>query len=577
MAPHDLPLVTTVAAGLGGACVLGVAARRVGLSPIVGYLLAGIAIGPFTPGFVGDVGLAAQLAEIGVILLMFGVGLHFHLNELLAVRGVALPGALVQSAGATVLGFVVGRLMGWSDASGLVFGMALAVASTVVLMRELEAHRLLDTAAGHVAVGWLIVEDILTVVVLVVIPVLGAAGTSGSGVALTLALALGKLALLVALVLVAGARVVPLVLERVARLRSRELFTLTVLAIAVSVATVSSVFFGVSMALGAFLAGMVVGQTRVSEQAAVDALPLRDAFAVLFFVSVGMLFDPWVVGREPRLFLLAMGIVLLAKPVFAALVVAVLGYPLRTGLVVAVGLAQIGEFSFIVGEVARQGGLLPPSAYSVLVAAAILSISLNPALFSSLDRLEGFVRARPWLWRALNARAERRGRALNASLGPSVAASDTPPLAVVVGYGPVGREVDRLLREGGLDTVVVDQSLETVVALREQGRRALFGDASHADILRQAGLPEARYLVVTLPHSVNRAPMILAARRMSPACRILVRARYLRERAELEQAGADAACYEEAEAATALAGLVRSELRRDGFPPSVEAAAVPSA
>jgi CPA2 family monovalent cation:H+ antiporter-2 len=498
---------------------------------------------------------------------MFGVGLHFHVAELLAVRGVAVPGALVQSGGATLLGLGLGVLFGWSSGSGLVFGMALAVASTVVLMRELEAHLLLDTSAGHVAVGWLIVEDILTVVVLVLIPVLGTAGTTGPALAWTLALALGKLALLVALVFAAGARLMPAVLERVAQLRSRELFTLAILAVAVTVATVSARFFGVSMALGAFLAGMVVGQTRVSQQAAADALPLRDAFAVLFFVSVGMLFDYSVILREPWLLLAALAVVLVAKPLFALAVVALLGYPLRTGLVVAVGLAQIGEFSFIVGDAARQAGLLHDTSYTVLVACAIVSISINPLLFARIDRIEGFLRARPSLWRALNARADRRGLALN-ERGAAAAAAPCGdvPLAVVVGYGPVGREVDRLLRESGLETVVIDLSLETVAALLGQGRRALFGDASHADILKKAGLPAARYLVVTLPHSVNRAPMILAARQMNPRCRILVRARYLRERAELEQAGADAACYEEAEAATALAGLVRAELRRDGLP-----------
>jgi CPA2 family monovalent cation:H+ antiporter-2 len=564
--PHDLPLVTTIAAALASAWVLGVLARRIGLSPIVGYLLAGVVIGPHTPGFVGDVSLAAQLAEIGVVLLMFGVGLHFHIKDLLAVKGIAIPGALLQSGVSTLLGLSIGLAFGWPPASGLVLGMALAVASTVVLMRVLEDRQLLATPHGHAAVGWLLVEDVLTVAILVVIPALatggGPASASSPGLWPALGVAMVKLLALVGLVAFAGSRVVPRMLELAARLRSRELFTLTVLAIAVVVATGSALFFGASMALGAFLAGMVVGQSPVSHQAAADALPLRDAFAVLFFVSVGMLFDPAFLLREPALVLAALAVVLVGKPLVALAVVAALGYSARTALVAALGLAQVGEFSFILGGLARDHGLLPAAGYNVIVACAIVSIAINPFLFRGLEPMEAFVRRRPWLSRLLEARSGRRRDRVNAGTVSAIEGR-TGPLAVVVGYGPVGRTVDRLIREAGVETVVVDLNLETVSALAGEGRLALYGDASHPDILKRAGIARASHLVVTLPHSLNRGPMITAARQANPACRILVRARYLRERRELEQAGADIACFEEAEAAAALAERLLRDLGRD--------------
>jgi CPA2 family monovalent cation:H+ antiporter-2 len=335
-----------------------------------------------------------------------------------------------------------------------------------------------------------------------------------------------------------------------------------VLAVAIAVAAASALFFDVSMALGAFLAGMTVAQSKVSQQAAADALPLRDAFAVLFFVSVGMLFDPAVLLREPVLVLLALGVVLVGKPLAALFAVAALGYSARTGLVVALGLAQIGEFSFILAELGRHHGLLPPAGTSVLVACAIVSISCNPFLFKLLDPALAFLQARPRLWRLLNARAERRGRETNAAMAQGLEEA-TGPRAVIVGYGPVGRTVERLLREAGVKTVVIDLNLETVGEVTAGGGAALFGDAGHPDILKLAGLARASHLVVTLPHSQNRGPMITAARELNRNCRILVRARYLRERGELVQAGADAFCFEEAEAAASLAGLVMRDLGRD--------------
>jgi CPA2 family monovalent cation:H+ antiporter-2 len=565
--PHDTPLITTMAAAFAAAWILGVVAQKLRLSPIVGYLLAGVLIGPYTPGFVGDVKLAGQLAEVGVVLLMFGVGLQFHLRELMDVKGVAIPGALVQSTVATLLGVAIGVAFGWTVTAGLVLGIALSVASTVVLLRGLESRQLVTTPAGHVAIGWLVVEDILTVIVLVVIPALGtppASGAASPGLLASLAVALLKLAALVALVLLAGQRLVPWILLEVARLRSRELFTLTILALAVAVATAAAVFFGASMALGAFLAGMVVGQSRVSEQAAADALPLRDAFAVLFFVSVGMLFDPGFLLREPLLILVTLAVVLVGKPLVALAVVALLGHSVRTGLVVAVGLAQVGEFSFILGDLARHHGLIPPAGSSLLVASALVSISVNPFLFRALDPLEEWLRRHPRLWKLLNAAAARRRDAVNVETARAIEGRPSAR-AVVVGYGPVGQAVDRALREAGIEVVVIDQNMDTVAALAGAGRLAIYGDASAPEVLRQAGIARARYLVVTLPHSVNRTPMVAAARQLNPGGRIFVRARYLQERAELEQVGADAACFEEAEAAVALTAGVLADL---GFDPA---------
>jgi monovalent cation:H+ antiporter-2, CPA2 family len=410
-----------------------------------------------------------------------------------------------------------------------------------------------------VAIGWLIVEDILTVVVLVVIPALAGAG-AGTSLGWAILMALAKLAALVAVVFLVGARVVPWILVGVARLQSRELFTLSVLAITVAIAGASAIFFGASVALGAFLAGMVVGQTKVSQQAAADALPLRDAFAVLFFVSVGMLFEPGFVMREPWMLLAALGVVLIGKPLAAIAVIALLGYSTRTALVVALGLAQIGEFSFILGSLARHHGVLSETGYNLIVATALVSISVNPFLFLSLDRLEAFLRARPTIWRMLNRAAAKRALEVNADVAEAMRRPALEPksLAIIVGFGPVGQAIDRGLRHAGLETVVIDQNMDTVRELAARGRLAIYGDATNAEILKAAGIDRASQLIVTLPHSVNRAPLVLSAKHMNPSCRIFVRARYLREKGELVQVGAYAAIFEEAEAAVALAeGVLR--------------------
>src|SRR5688500_4609730 len=560
-------LITTLAAAFTAAWVLGLITQKLKLSPIVGYLLAGVVIGPFTPGFQGDIGLAHQLAEIGVILLMFGVGLHFHLGDLMAVRNVALPGAIGQSLFATILGVGVALAFGMPVKSGLVLGMAMAVASTVVLIRVLTDNRVLDTTAGHVAVGWLIVEDVLTVVVLVLIPALGttagdataggataAAAGAGTSIWAALGIALLKLGALVAILLWGGAKVIPWIMIRVARLRSRELFTLTVLVMAIGIAAGSYALFGASMALGAFLAGMVVGQSPVSHQAAADALPLRDAFAVLFFASVGMIFDPRFVIEHPLLLLAGLGIVMIGKPLAAVVIVAIIGYPSRVALTVAFGLAQIGEFSFILSELGRSHGLITEQQHNLLVACAIVSITLNPIVFRAIGPLERLLERYPTARRLLNRRAGAREGQMNERAGQLLEQSDAP-VAVIVGYGPVGRTVDDLLRKDKVETVVVDLNMDTVQALTRVGRAAIYGDAFNIEVMHQA-LARASHLVISLPHSANRGALIAASKLINPDMKVFVRARYMLERAELEQLGADSAVYEEVEAAIGLARLV---------------------
>jgi len=569
--PHDISLITTIAFGLTAALIFGLLAKRIGLSPIVGYLLGGLMVGPHTPGFVGNAVLAAQLAEIGVILLMFGVGLHFHLKDLLAVRKIAIPGALGQSAAATVCCLGVAIAAGFDWKSGLVLGAATSVASTVVLLRVLMDHGLVDTPEGHVSIGWLVVEDIITVLVLVMLPALAAsgavagavdaAGGAGGGVWAALGMAVLKLVVLGGVVALAGAKFVPWLLLRVTRLRSPELFTLTVLVMAMAVAVFSYLIFGASMALGAFLAGMMVGQSKVSHQAGADALPMRDAFAVLFFVSVGMFFDYSVLWESPGLVLGVLAIILVVKPVVALLIVLVSGRSLRTGLTVAGGLAQIGEFSFILGELAKSLKLLPGEGYDVLVAGAIISISVNPFLFKSLLKLEPWIQKKPKLARLLNRGAESLGREANENVLATEAGSHSSVKAIVVGYGPVGQTVTRLLGEFGIAPTIIETNIDTVLEMQREGRRALYGDATRGGLLSEAGIGTATYLVVTLPKTDIAVAVITAARALNPDIRVLTRARYLREREVLEDAGAMVISYDEAESAVGLAEVLLTEVK----------------
>lgn len=549
---HETPLITTIALALGAALILGLLVKRLGLSPIVGYLIAGVLIGPHTPGMLGDVKLASQLAEIGVILLMFGVGLHFSFKDLLAVRAIAIPGAIGQGTVATLACMGAAVAAGWSWQSGLMLGIAVSVASTVVLLRALLDHGIVNTPEGHAAVGWLVVQDIVMVLVLVLLPPL-AATDDPSQIGLTILVAFGKLVLLTAIVVLAGARFVPWLLLRVARLRSDELFTLTVLVMAICVATISYVAFGASMALGAFLGGIVVGQSKVSDQAGADVLPMRNVFAVLFFVSVGMLFDWRTVLAVPGLLLGVLAIILLVTPLVALLIVVVTGHSIKTAVTVAAGLGQIGEFSFIVAEMARSLGLMPAAGHNIVVGAAIISISVNPLVFRWVVSLEPRLAKWPWL----ASRSEKLGARANEAAAKN---KRDDPGAIVVGYGPVGQTVTRLLSEFGINPMIVERNVDAVLELQQRGQQALFGDASRPEILRAAGLEAAAYIVVTVPHAGISLRIIQAAREVAPLVRVLTRANYISESDAFIRAGAAIIRYDEAESAAALAEALLQDI-----------------
>lgn len=554
---HSYDLILTLAGGLSAALILGYLTHRLGRSPIVGYLLAGTLVGPHTPGFVADAALAEQLAEIGVILLMFGVGLQFHTNELLAVRRIAIPGAIAQSAVATGLGAVLVASLGWSWATGVVFGMALAVASTVVLIRVLADNNELHSSAGHIAVGWLVVEDLFTVVALVLLPALFGSGDSETPLWLALLTTGAKVAGLVVFTAVVGTRVIPIVLDHVARTRSRELFTLTVLAVALGIAVGASLVFSVSMALGAFLAGLVVGRSDYSLRAASDALPMRDAFAVLFFVSVGMLLDPAALLDAPWLLAGALAVVLLAKPLVAFLIVWAMRYPLRTSLMVAVALAQIGEFSFILSTIGRDLGLLSAEATNTIVAASIVSIVINPLAFSAIRPVEQAVARRP-RWRDRLHRPAGAGVGLSEPVVPR--AADPRHRAVVVGFGPTGRTVVRLLQENGITPTVVDLNVDTVKRLRQDGIDAVYGDAARPETLAGAGVPGVTSIILTSAGMGNDTEVIRNAREINPRIRVLARVAYLRDLSPIRRAGADAVYAAEGEVALAFVEAILRDL-----------------
>jgi CPA2 family monovalent cation:H+ antiporter-2 len=528
---HDTDLIRTLTAGLVAAFAIALVSVRLRVPPIVGYLIAGIAIGPFTPGYEGDTEIAPQLAEIGVILLMFGVGIHFSIKDLLSVRAIAIPGAATQIVAATALAAVISMFWGWSFGEGLVLGLAISVASTVVLLRALESRKSLTSTDGRIAVGWLIVEDLFTVLVLVLLPVfadsLGGsvrAGVAGAGdsIATALPIALAKLVLLGAIMFFVAARVVPWLLVYVARTGSRELFTLAILATALGIAYASAELFDVSLALGAFLAGLVVGQSRHSHQAAADALPFRDAFAVLFFVSVGMLFDPAILIEEPVRLAALVALVVLGKALIAGAIVLAFAYPLRVALVVAAGLAQVGEFSFILADMGRSLDLLSEDANNLILGAALISISINPILFWAIDPTERWIMRTRALARLLPD-ARRMGKLMM----PLAGMRDH---AIVVGFGNVGSMVGKALVRHGIPFVVVEQSQQRIEELEQQGIAALFGDASNVAVLEHVGLEEARLLIAATADAGANEQMALHALRANPNLEIVVRTRTLNER-----------------------------------------------
>lgn len=550
---HETELIALVAVGFALAFVLGFAANRLRLPPLVGYLLAGVAVGPFTPGFVGDPALASQLAEIGVILLMFGVGLHFSPGDLLAVRKISLPGAVAQITAATVMGALLARLWGWPWGQGIVFGLSLSVASTVVLLRALEQRGLVDSAEGRIAIGWLIVEDLAMVLALVLLPtlagVMGGTPPEGGGgnVAMAVVVTLAKVAAFLVLMFVVGRRAVPWLLARVARTGSRELFTLSVLAVAMGVAVGAAGLFGVSFALGAFFAGVVISESDLSHQASADALPFQDAFAVLFFVSVGMLFDPGVLVRQPLQVLGAVLIILVGKSLAALAIVLVFRYPARTALVVAASLAQIGEFSFILAGLGVALGLLPQEGYSLVLAGALLSITANPLIFAVATWTERWIRAHPRVADLL----ERPAGALG-ELPPTVDEKGLRDHTVLVGHGRVGAPVALALARQGIPYLVVEQNREEVEALRERGLPALYGDATKPGIVHHARLERARLLIVSSPDAFQARLILEHARKVNPGIDTVVRTHSDEERAHLERSGVGRAVVGERELALAI-------------------------
>jgi CPA2 family monovalent cation:H+ antiporter-2 len=545
--PHHTPLISTIVVALVLAFMFGVLAQRLRFSPLVGYLAAGILISPFTPGYVADQGIANELAEIGVILLMFGVGLHFSLEDLLSVGRIAIPGAIAQIAVATALGMGLAWWLGWSVSAGVVFGLALSVASTVVLLRAMQERRLLETERGRIAVGWLIVEDMAMVLTLVLLPALAPVLKAGAtlslfALALPVVITLGKVAAFVAIMLIVGKRVIPWILHYVAHTGSRELFRLSVLAIALGVAFFAAMLFDVSFALGAFFAGMMLSESELSQRAASETLPLRDAFAVLFFVSVGMLVDPTIVLREPIPLLATVLIIVVGKSLAAFVIVRLFGHPTSTALTIAASLAQIGEFSFILAGLGIELTLLPERGRDLILAGAIVSILLNPLFFAALDH---------WL-----AKGDAKSRADAA--GPDETAAREPVRhtrltdhVVLVGHGRVGSFISAAL-PSATALLVIEDDADRVGALQGEGREAIAGNAADPDVISAANLPDARCLLVAIPDAFEGGQVVAQARERNPSLPIIARAHSEVEIEHLRKHGATKVVMGEHEIAKAM-------------------------
>jgi CPA2 family monovalent cation:H+ antiporter-2 len=553
---HATPLISTIVAGLVLAFAFGALAQRVKVSPLVGYLLAGILMGPFTPGFVADQSAANELAEIGVILLMFGVGLHFSLDDLLSVKTIAIPGAIVQITVATLLGMGLAWALGWSMGAGVVFGLALSVASTVVLLRALQERRLLETERGRIAVGWLIVEDIAMVLTLVLLPVLAGAlkgagaGLSLSAILLPFAVTIGKVTGFVAIMLIVGGRIIPWILHYVAHTGSRELFRLAVLSIALGVAYGAALLFDVSFALGAFFAGMILAKSELSQRAAQETLPLRDAFAVLFFVSVGMLFDPLILVREPIPVLVTVLIIVFGKSIAAYLIVRLFRYPHSTALTISASLAQIGEFSFILAGLGVTLALLPERGRDLVLAGAILSILLNPLFFAMLDRM--LTKARPAASdTAKPARPETASR-------EALPVTSLTGHVVLIGHGRVGSVISAALRQAKMPIFVVEDDADRVKLLREQGVEAIAANAADPEIVRAANIAAARCLLVAIPDAFEGGQVVEQARAANPGLPIIARSHSEAESAHLLKHGATTVIMGEHEIAKAMIAIVES-------------------
>ncbi|WP_421565808.1 YbaL family putative K(+) efflux transporter [Ochrobactrum sp. EDr1-4] len=570
--PHDTPLIATIVIGLCLAFIFGTIATRLKISPLVGYLLAGVIAGPHTPGFVADQDLILQLAEIGVILLMFGVGLHFSLKDLLSVKAIAVPGALAQIATAAALGTALGLALGWDVKAGLVFGLALSTASTVVLLRAMQDMRLIDTERGRIAIGWLIVEDLAMVMALVLLPALASIGSEaghaatsdpiaqwlGLGIGGIILLTIAKVVVFIALMLVVGRKVIPWLLNVIVQTGSRELFRLGVLAIALGVAFGAAHLFGVSFALGAFFAGMVMSESELSHRAAEESLPLRDAFAVLFFISVGMLFDPMSLIRDPLPLIATLAIILVGKSVAAFFIVRAFKRPVGTALTISASLAQIGEFSFILAGLGVGLNLLPPEGRDLILAGAILSIFLNPVMFIVAERL------RPWIETRLGVQPSDIGSAdadISISEPARLPQSKLRDHTVIVGYGQIGRRVAANLQENHIPFLVVEDSPKIYFRLKEIGIEAIAGNGSDAEIWDTANPSFAQNVVIAIPNAFEAGRITSLARQANPDVRIVVRACSQAEAQYLHDLGADSVILGEAEIAAAMEKAMNKEER----------------
>ncbi len=524
---HELPLVTTLAVGLSLAFACGLLASKFRIPPIVGYLFAGVLIGPYSPGYTADLKIAEELSEIGIVLLMFGVGLHFSLKDLMDVRKIAVPGAIAQITATMAMGAWLGHCWGWPLESGLLFGLALSVASTVVLLRSLEEHKLLQTTDGQITVGWLIVEDLVMVLALVLIPALVAPGEDIPGVSegnisgpvwKQLLFAGAKVCMFMAVMLVVGRRFFPWLLAYVARTGSRELFTLAVFAMAIGVAFAAAKLFGVSFALGAFFAGMMIKESNLNHEVADRALPFQDAFAVLFFVSVGMLFDPEIIVEEPMMVLLVTFIIMFGKSIVAFFIVMLFGYPLRTGLLVSAGLAQIGEFSFILVALGMTLDILPKDGRDLILAGAIISISFNPLMFITAKKLYTFVERHPVLRNRFNMKRDRLAHMLEKEK------EGLNNIVIMIGHGRVGKYIRRYLQEYDFDLIIIDSNRERVKDLRRRGFHALAADAGDENVLEEAQVKRAMALIIAVPDVFEARRIVLTARTLNPDIKILARA-----------------------------------------------------
>jgi CPA2 family monovalent cation:H+ antiporter-2 len=563
--PHDVTLIATLAAGFGLALIFGLAASYLKMSPLLGYLIAGIVIGPATPGFVADIGLSSQLAEIGVMLLMFGVGLHFSFDDLIAVKRIAVPGAIFQITVMTLLGFTVAHYWGWSMIGSVIFGLSLSVASTVVLLRVLEAKGLLETANGQIAIGWLVVEDLVMVLALVLVPVIASIfgdsaqasnASSSSEILKLIGITLAKVMAFIVLMLVVGKRVLPKMLWIVAKSGSRELFTLAVIATAIGVAFFSAELFDVSFALGAFFAGMMLGESELSKRAGDESLPLRDAFAVLFFVSVGMLFNPEILWQEPLKLLIVLALILVGNMTAGIIFVLICKYPLSTALTVAVSLAQIGEFSFILAGMGLAMNLIPNEAYSLILAGAILSIAINPFLFNSIEPVLVWARKRSHLARKLDERLDPLSL-----LPTTVNQSLLHKQVVIVGFGRVGKSVHEKLKQQNIPSVIAEKDRGLVEDLRKQNIPAVSGDAADPFVLIQAHIARAAVLVIATKDSIDVSKMVETARTLNPDINIFIRARNDEEVELYEKEGWGKSFTPEDELASRLANEVIAKYR----------------